>query len=47
MFEACGLAIAMGGAPDDIQSAAALVVPTVEQDGLAFAIDHHILPRVG
>ena len=47
MFQACGLAIAMGGAPDDIKSAALLVAPTVEEDGLAYAIDHHILPRVG
>ena len=46
MFAACGLAVAMGGAPDDIKSAAQLTVPTVEEDGLAYAIDHHILPRV-
>ena len=46
MFAVCGLAIAMGGAPGDIRSAAALTVPTVEEDGLAFAIDRHILPRV-
>ena len=47
MFEACGLAIAMGGAPEDIKAAAALTVPTVEEDGLVFAIEQHILPRVG
>ena len=46
MFEACGLAIAMGGAPEDIKAATTLAVPTVEEDGLAFAIDRHILPRV-
>ena len=46
MFEACGLAIAMGGSPEDIKSAAAIIVPTVEEDGLAYAIDHHILPRI-
>ena len=46
MFAAAGLAIAMGGAPDEIKSAAALTVPTVEEDGLAFAIEHHILPRI-
>lgn len=46
MFEACGLAIAMGGAPDDIRSAAALVAPQVEDDGLAYAIDRYILPWV-
>ena len=46
MFAACGLAIAMGGAPSEIRDAAALTVPTVEEDGLAFAIDEHILPRI-
>ena len=46
MFAACGLAIAMGGAPDDIKSEAALTVPSVEQDGLAHAIDRYILPRI-
>ena len=46
MFAACGLAIAMGGAPEDIKGAAALTVPTVEEDGLAYAIDRHILPRI-
>ena len=47
MFAAAGLAIAMGGAPDDIKAAASLtVVPAVEEDGLAYAIDHHILPRI-
>ena len=47
MFAACGLAIAMGGSPEDIKSAAAITVPPVEEDGLAYAIDHHILPRLG
>ena len=46
MFAACGLALAMGGAPEDIRAAAGITVPTVEEDGLAYAIDHHILPRV-
>ena len=46
MFRVCGLPIAMGGAPEDIKSAAALTVPTVEEDGLAYAIDRYILPRV-
>ncbi len=46
MFAACGLAIAMGGAPDEIRDAAALTAPAVEEDGLAFAIDRYILPRV-
>ncbi len=47
MFAACGLAIAMGQAPDDVRSAAVLTVPPVEQDGLVVAIDRHILPRTG
>ena len=46
MFAACGLAIAMGGAPQEIKDAAAMTVPTVEEDGLAYAIDNCILPRV-
>lgn len=46
MFAACGLAMAMGGSPEDIKSAAALTVPAVEEDGLAYAIDRYILPRV-
>ena len=46
MFAACGLAIAMGGSPDDIKSSAAITVPPVEEDGLAYAIDRVILPRV-
>lgn len=46
MFAACGLAIAMGGSPEDIRSAARLSAPPVEEDGLAYAIDHWILPRV-
>ena len=45
MFSACGLSIAMGGSPEDIRSAAALTVPRVEEDGLAYAIDRIILPR--
>ena len=44
MFAACGLAIAMGGSPAEIKDAAALTVPPVEEDGLAYAIDRYILP---
>ena len=46
MFAVCGLAIAMGGSPEDIKSAASLTVPPVEEDGLAYAIDRYILPWV-
>ena len=45
MFAAAGLAIAMGGSPEEIRAAAKLTAPAVEEDGLAFAIDRWILPR--
>lgn len=47
MFAAAGLAIAMGGAPDELQRLASHTAPAVENDGLAYAIDNYILPRVG
>ena len=46
MFAACGLPIAMGGSPEEIRAAAKLTAPAVEEDGLAYAIDYFILPRV-
>ena len=46
MFAAAGLAIAMGGAPDELQQLAKGIAPTVEKDGLAYAIDQYILPKV-
>ena len=46
MFAACGLAIAMGGVPEELQQLASHVASTVEEDGLAHAIDRYILPRV-
>ncbi len=46
MLRACGLTIAMGGAPEEIRAAAHLTAPPVEQDGLAYTIDHYVLPRV-
>ncbi len=46
MFRACGLPIAMGGAPEEIRAAAQFTAPAVEKDGLARAIDRYILPRV-
>ena len=45
MFRACGLPIAMGGAPQELQALAKHVAPTVGEDGLAYAIDNYILPR--
>ena len=47
MFEACGLPIAMGGAPEELQRLASHTAPAVEDDGLAHAIDNYILTRVG
>ena len=47
MFGACGLPIAMGGAPEEIQGRAHFIAPPVDQDGLAHAIDRYILPRAG
>ena len=46
MLRACGLPIAMGGAPAEIRAAAKLTGPPVEEDGLAAVIDRYILPRV-
>lgn len=39
MFRVCGLPIAMGNAPDEVKAQARLVVPGVDDDGLAEAID--------
>ena len=46
MLRACGLPIAMGGAPGEIRQAARFTAPPVADDGLAYAINHYILPRV-
>ena len=47
MLRACGLPIAMGEAPEELVALASHVAPTVGENGLAHAIDHYILPRVG
>ena len=44
MLETAGLGIAMGNAPQEVRDAARYVVPPVEEDGLAHAIERHILP---
>ena len=44
MFQLAGLSIAMGGAAAELREAADYVVANVEQDGLAEAIDRHMLP---
>ncbi len=46
MLEVCGLSVAMGNAPPEVRAAADFVVPTVENDGLAVAINDHVLPRL-
>ena len=46
MLQACGLPIAMGGAPEEIRKDASLSTLSVEEDGLAYAIDRYIMPRV-
>jgi HAD superfamily hydrolase (TIGR01484 family) len=46
MLRVCGLPIAMGGAPEEVRQAAQFDAPMAEEDGLAFAIDNYILPRV-
>ena len=44
LLETAGLGIAMGNAPKEVRDAAQHVVPSVEQDGLALAIERHVLP---
>ena len=44
MLRACGLAIAMDGAPMEVLSAAQHVVPSVQLDGLSTAIDEIVMP---
>ncbi len=46
MLRNCGLSIAMGGSPDEVRAAADHVVPPVDDDGLAVAIEKLILPRL-
>lgn len=46
LLQVCGLGIAMGGAPDELKAIADYVAPTVEEDGLAVAIEDFILPRL-
>lgn len=44
MLRIAGFGVAMGNAPDDVKQVADYVAPTVEEDGLAVAIDEFILP---
>ncbi len=44
LLETAGLGIAMGNAPKEVREAARYVVPAVEDDGLAQAIERYALP---
>lgn len=43
LFKAAGVSVAMGNAPLDVQRAADFVTATCEQDGLARALERHVL----
>jgi hydroxymethylpyrimidine pyrophosphatase-like HAD family hydrolase len=44
LLKTCGLAIAMGGAPAEIKVVADYIAPSVEEDGLAVAIEEFVWP---
>lgn len=46
MLEVCGLGIAMGEAPDELKALADYVAPSVDEDGLAVAIEDFALPLI-
>ncbi len=46
LLRACGLRIAMGNAAPEVKAAAHYVAPTVDDDGLAVAIDEYLMPRL-
>ena len=46
MLRECGLAIAMGDAPDEVMAVADRVVPSVDEDGLVVAIEEIILAAI-
>ncbi len=46
LLESCGLRIVMGNAPDELKAIADYVAPSVDEDGLAVAIEEFILPRI-
>ena len=46
LLKVCGLGIVMGDAPDELKALADYVAPTVEEDGLALAIEEFLLPRL-
>ena len=46
MLAVCGVGVAMGNAPPEIQAMADLVAPAVDEDGLAWVIEKVLLPRL-
>ena len=46
MLKLAGMSIAMGNAPEAVKREADHIAPTVEEDGLAVAIDEFILPSL-
>ncbi len=46
MLEVAALKIVMGDAPEEIQAIADFVAPSVDEDGLATAIEEFIIPRL-
>ena len=46
LLRACGRGVAMGHAPDELKAVADYVAPSVDDDGLAVAIEEFILPRL-
>lgn len=45
MFEVAGLSVAMGNSPADVQAAADVVAPTLEEDGVAWALRKLVLEQ--
>ena len=43
MIQWAGLGLAMGNAPETVQRAAKAVIPTVDEDGVAWAIREYVL----
>ena len=44
LLEVCGLRIVMGDAPDELKAIADYVAPSIDEDGLAVAIEEFVLP---
>ncbi|WP_435017476.1 Cof-type HAD-IIB family hydrolase [Tundrisphaera sp. TA3] len=45
LFAAAGVSVAMGGAPEEVRAAADFVTATCEEDGLARALEVHVLGK--